>query len=123
PGPPVSGAQALPAACRVIERCAPTSAGLLIVVDDAQWADTETRVWLGMLASHDFGCPTLLLSLRRETARMPRGQDAVELPVLDSEAAASLLVRRARGCQPAKAMLSAVARLGAGNPSHLTLLL
>lgn len=96
---------------------------LLIVFEDIQWADAVTKEWLALLANTSLGRCSMLLTTQRGTLTSPRIASDLLLDPLDEKAYLDIASQRARKLKLDKSTLADIARLGGGDPSHLTALM
>ena len=92
---------------------------LLIVFEDIQWADTVTVEWLTLLANRPLQRPVMLLT----TSATPMASNItpeLHLQPLDEKACLDVVSQRARQLKLDKLALAEIAKLGNGNPLHLT---
>lgn len=115
--------EVLQIASRVVTGEIRDSRPLLIVLDDAHWADSVTREWMDMLAKSVGNHPAMVLTIRRSDTGVDAGHRHIELPPLDEQAVSNLLTHHARTLKLGKGMQDEIARQGGGNPRLISMML
>lgn len=114
---------ALQEACRAIVGDASDSSALLIVLDDAQWADPFTQECFRMLVAVRRARPMMILVNRRADSSLIPTEAKIDLPALDEQAVANLLAHHARSSKLDRSVQDTIARLAQGNPRLISMML
>ncbi|MVW80340.1 BTAD domain-containing putative transcriptional regulator [Bordetella sp. 02P26C-1] len=96
---------------------------LLIVLDDAHWADSITQSWMRVAADMQLACPMMVLVVRRPDGAAIAANARLDLAPLDARDVANLLSHHARATKLGRDLHEAIGRQAHGNPRLAALML